>query len=670
MKKQILFCILILSELTVTAQWHQCNAFFGGSVNCFAKNGTDIFAGTKSGLYLSTNKGISWSLVNNYYTDYEIYAIAIKDSNIYVGTINDIFLSTNYGNSWTSIKNSLPIDANQKIIKILVKDSILIVGTGSVIGCYTLFKSINNGASWTQPTGILSETNIYDLVVKDTLFFASTGKGIYISTDKGDSWNTANNGLPSNYDFLDLEIVGNKIYTTAFGLGIYLSNNNGLSWLSVNSGAPSYIYSITSHDSIIFIGSNGYGIYRSNNYGNSWTYASNGLTSNVIRILEVIDTTIFAGVSGNGVNRSIDNGNNWSVANNGLILTSISALTSSGINILAATNNGNYLSHNNVNLWSSTMQGLNITELSADGSNICASTNGSGEYFSNDNGNNWSSVNNGISSTAQIFSTVINGNKLYAGVWGHGIYFSNNYGASWSNIYSFSPYLIGSTALACNSTNVFAVLDYGAVLTSTDNVNWSNIPITSVRCFHIVGDKIFAGTTNGLYVSNDNGTSWALKSNNVANAITSSGSNIFAACNNGVFLSLDTGNTWFTVNDGLLYKKTSAIAICGINIYVGTSGSGVWYRQLSEMLSIIENQNDNLIYNIYPNPTKDKISISNNSIFRQEVIVNIYTITGQKILTEIFKNIIELDVSKFEKGIYLINIQTNGKIQNSKLIIE
>jgi hypothetical protein len=63
--------------------------------------GNDIFAGTDSGVFLSTNNGTSWVAVDSGLTEHEVYSIAVSGNNIFAGTYSGcIFLSVNKGKSW------------------------------------------------------------------------------------------------------------------------------------------------------------------------------------------------------------------------------------------------------------------------------------------------------------------------------------------------------------------------------------------------------------------------------------------------------------------------------------------------------------------------------------------------------------------------------------------
>ena len=89
--------------------------------------------------------------------------------------------------------------------------------------------------------------------------------------------------------------------------------------------------------------------------------------------------------------------------------------------------------------------------------------------------------------------------------------------------------------------------------------------------------------------------------------------------------------------------------------------------------NLATNKNDFQIFAIYPNPSNGSVSISLSS--NTDVKVSLNDISGRIIFNEIFENSDSvfkknINFSNLSKGIYLINVESEGKIASKKLVIE
>lgn len=72
---------------------------------------------------------------------------------------------------------------------------------------------------------------------------------------------------------------------------------------------------------------------------------------------------------------------------------------------------------------------------------------------------------------------------------------------------------------------------------------------------------------------------------------------------------------------------------------------------------------------IYPNPFLNSILINNEN--ESMIIWNVYTISGQLIsASHSSNNLVEIDLSKFNSGIYYLIIETNGRVISKKIVKE
>ena len=118
-------CLLIRFD-TLYAQWVQTNGASESVVTCFAVAGTNLYAGTTSGVILSTNNGVTWSAVNTGLKNTDITALAASGTSIFAGTSGGVFLSIDNGLSWSAVDSGL---TNTNIRALAVSGVNLFAGT-------------------------------------------------------------------------------------------------------------------------------------------------------------------------------------------------------------------------------------------------------------------------------------------------------------------------------------------------------------------------------------------------------------------------------------------------------------------------------------------------------------------------------------------------------------
>ncbi|MCX6231388.1 MAG: T9SS type A sorting domain-containing protein [Bacteroidetes bacterium] len=294
MKRFYILIFVLYSFNEVNAQWQLTSATNNSVVNVMAASGTNIYAGSHNGVFLSNNSGSTWTKVNIGSSNTTVGSLAISGSNIFAGTDSSgIFLSTNNGITWTAINTGIPANA--------FVTSIAVMGTNIFAASYGngVFLSSNNGTTWSAVNNGLTNTFVSDLSISGTNIIAGTESGIFISGNNGTSWTSANNGLP-NIQIYSLNASGSNIYAGGPN-GIFLSTNNGANWITINNGLPvGYpIISIAINGTDIFVSTYNviYGceIYLSTNNGSNWTKIDTGMMNAVITSFAFSGMNVFAG---------------------------------------------------------------------------------------------------------------------------------------------------------------------------------------------------------------------------------------------------------------------------------------------------------------------------------------------------------------------------------------
>ena len=253
-------------------------------------------------------------------------ALATNGNVIFAGTDDGMFRSVNNGASWTAINNGLTKDT---VLSIVVMDSSVFIGTLHS----GVFQTTNNGNSWyTKNNGLPRDSLDPQSFCSINSFSKSGGtvvagifqKGVFVSKDNGTSWASMNTGL-TNLNVTSLITSGNNIFSgTGLGGGIFLSSNAGTTWTKANSGLiyiRGMVYSVLSllaTDNNLFAVTLSGGIYSSKNNGISWVSANSGLSTNNIFSLFSYSNNLFAGTDLNGVFVSSNNGSSWTGFSGGL----------------------------------------------------------------------------------------------------------------------------------------------------------------------------------------------------------------------------------------------------------------------------------------------------------------------------------------------------------------
>jgi hypothetical protein len=210
----------------------------------------------------------------------------------------------------------------------------------------------------------LWDTSLQSLVVSDSNIVVGTQlKGVFLSTDDGNTWQAISSGLPQalfqpidsslHTDYLTVSALARTrslgqtcLFAGTFdyregGLGIYRSTNFGASWNSVGGGelAHTGVFCFAVEDTNIFAGTWGYGVFRSSDGGTSWIPVNSGLPSTSVLSMIVHGGNVVAGTF-NGIYLSTDEGSNWIQVSDGLADSVVYSLAVSGTDLVAGTYGG------------------------------------------------------------------------------------------------------------------------------------------------------------------------------------------------------------------------------------------------------------------------------------------------------------------------------------------
>jgi uncharacterized protein (TIGR03437 family) len=349
-------------------------AFEGTNVYALTGFGAAVFNGQAWSEYLG-NSGLSSGVGVNF--------LLRGSGATLLGTTGGVYL--NDGQRWTVSNGGLTAAS----VNALAVSGEVIVASAGASG---LFRSTNNGQSWTRSLGVDNGAGrifpVSNLVVKGEIIYAATSGGVYRSTDRGANWTPLNFGLPGSFPpITDLAASETDVYAISVG-SLYKLNGNGGEWLRLTQGDAPF--------TAIRLAASGANVYAS---------------------------------TANSLLRSTNGGESFAPASVGATLNSTSALAARGANVYlgAAASNTPYVfvSENNGQNFTPSKSSFAFNRFALGGSALYAGNLNDGVFFSADNGNHWTPVNAGLATRA-VTALAVKGETVLAGLTGFGVYAAVN----------------------------------------------------------------------------------------------------------------------------------------------------------------------------------------------------------------------------------------------------
>ena len=187
-----------------------------------------LWEGGNLGVYRSTDDGANWSAANNGFGGYNpTYGFIAQPPDLYSGGSLGVFVSGDSASTWTKISTGLRV---KPVYSILLVSA---VGPTFMAGTYdTLYRSSDGGGSWTPVKNIVAE----QMVRFGSDIYAAAQSGVFVSTDEGVSWNSANqniNPLSCNA----FAISGTTLFLGA-SAGLFRTTGRGAGWTNISDGLP------------------------------------------------------------------------------------------------------------------------------------------------------------------------------------------------------------------------------------------------------------------------------------------------------------------------------------------------------------------------------------------------------------------------------------------------
>lgn len=454
-----------------------------------------------------------------------------------------------------------------------------------------LFKSIDNGAHWQAVnTGLKNKYPAEIAVLDEKSALVVTADGVYKTRNSGKSWEMVSDKIrsrttncrlyqsseASSFDVLPAShrisvLSPNDIYAATEYGSLLHSTDGGSSWQTIpirigyETRYVKFIYAV--NDNLLYAATWTSGFIKSSDGGVTWQYINNGIdqfSRNGTQALKVVDpNTLIAVVSKMGVIKSNDGGLHWEAINQGLEesggaykYNSVRLFVINFNQYLLSANSSLYLTHNGGQSWQAiaknTYEGNILSFEAQDDSHFISGSDAFGIQQSNDAGATWQKTNDGLNASLVNVVYSQNENSMYAGTEGEGLYKTIDAGAHWQRVRN-------------------------------------GLSSRFIRAISGSNNKIYIGTEDGVYISNDSGETFlvsneGLKSKEIHSLLAIDNKTVYLGTDRELYYSNDGGSTWtwlsiFSPYDPPTEKRpiTSIISIADDKLEAGVAGENFAY---------------------------------------------------------------------------------------------
>lgn len=668
MKKSILFytAIILFTLKTYSQQaWEQKYAPLLTKFNYINKIGGRVFicAGENMGNndygYYSDDNGSSWNKIQELNAT---FAIVNMSGILFACSHDTLYRSDDNGSTWVQWGSKIP--ANVQYLK---EDN------GRLYAAYWMnfYMSSDTGQTWQnlQPQGCYT---MGKFAVENGHIFVYFGCGhtFLHSSDYGQTFDTL---LVTPFDFSfesDLQMKNSVLYASS-QFGFFVSHDLGASWTKEQSGLTgidTLIGKITIRDSTIYITTMFGKVFRSNTNNIHWVQVGSETFPYYTPLFFDTGSEYFVG--GNcGFYRSVDNAVTWTLHNTGIEPNSTpTAMLEHGGILWAGSDYGVAVTQDAGDSWSKVLApgeviyATNDTIMTGESSGIIE--------LSFDNGATWQ-WSSPIGTYHNVLSINKIGNTWYLGM-DNGLYTSTDDAVTWT-LQDIDPQLAHEATYAIykDITGTIFLSMFSKAYRSTDyGVSWQLIPSLNTLMldagFLRDGAVLYFWSRYGkVFRSFDDGLTWnsisnGLPGNNVRQLVKYNAAFYILAGSDpwGGWVSKGiyklSGTTWVPFDTTM--QNITMLSSAANELFIGIRDKGL-YKLVSSQNSVNSHPDEISDFTVYPNPATGYFSLlfaGDNAKTRR---VSLYNILGERIFLHL-ANIRELAInaSAYPAGIYFVEV--------------
>jgi photosystem II stability/assembly factor-like uncharacterized protein len=713
-------CVLLLPVTASSQSWHQLTNATQLQPTAFAvtRGGVLFVAHPDLGLYRSFDDGQTWLPSGKRLASTAVFSVGCHPSGIIVASASSgLYRSTNGGDDWEMV------DATTATILAFAFDSVGTIFAGTASG--EMLRSNDLGKTWMHSQIGKSGARVDCIAVssKGTIVAGVDDRteptrphgGIYRSINGGTTWQVVSS-FNTDYDAPVIclastprgrLIAGTTGERTRGGSSLFSSTDDGMTWslmpMAFTHDVSFNTLAVTGRGEILtnYQGS----VQRSTDEGSTWTRPDPAMTASPWSIQLSAGSKLYA-LAGGTLYRTVNAGSAWQqpvksfaeVLPNQLTLDDVRCVASSPRNSQGYL----YVATAGLGLWrfqgysttctrmNGTLFGDTLFTVFFDRGEQIYAGGPRGGFRSSDNGATWMQLSFDSARIAVLAFAQDTAHILYAATDGAGVYRSTDDGHTWATA---DNELSGRTVNWLKTDahrRLFAGTQDAAYVSEDHGLSWNRITDTlggSIHAVEVSHDGLLLfGTDHGIVAPSRIGDEWIAMSNGLpddtvlALAINADG-HLLAGTSSGLFHSVNGGRTWSASGTRFAGVRVQSIDVNPLSgaVIVGTDRLGAfWSEQYTKSVPTGVNEIDEVAVNssrAAPNPFAGTTTITFNLRTAGNVRLAICTVTGQQICTlaegrmEAGEHKVEWKADAQPSGSYIYRLQTSAGISTGVLLL-
>lgn len=546
-----------------------------------------VFAGTydRTGAYISTDHARTWNGITAGFDGAPLLALNFVGETLFAGTAAGLY--SLHERTWERVA-SVPAVSVYAITSL--PDGTAYVSTAG----HGIFASADAGKTWTHLGGLDGEMILSAIALDaQTLIAGTSGHGAFLTRDRGARWQPLD---LFNGEYVALIVVDPRDSKTIYlgtRHGLYHSRDAGGSWQRILGGLETEIvHALLFTPGRIYAATDSHGVFVSDDDSTSWKNTSTGLPSRVamLTFVQLDPQTILAGAQ-NGVYLTQNAGQTWQPASAGIGAPQLHALALNSLTgaLWAATEDGLYRAELNgdfkpVGDDPQQTPVLSIAIAPSDPQIIYVGTAQRGIFTSSDGGKTWDAAGdifNERLSAPGLLITPSDSGTIFARVLFERVYKSSDGGETWRAVWTGmrdGDQVTTMNEASSDPSQMYAGTSEGLYFSQNAGESWQEGGLAGLTAYAIWIDPhnpraLLVGATDGLYRRSDTEPMWnrsGLDGITVADIVRGANGDFFAGTKyNGVWVSHDDARTWARFGAGL--NDTSIVALAA------DAGRGVLY---------------------------------------------------------------------------------------------